>query len=92
MDKSFVNMRKFLPLPTTKEWGEDRGEGQSKETNAPSLPNPLLDRMEERELLRLRHYQAVPRWVLRGYTHRFEVHSLPSKQNVSECNAEIFQK
>src|SRR5262245_17398365 len=32
----------FLPLPATKEWGEDRGEGQSKavETNVPPLPNP----------------------------------------------------
>ena len=39
----------LLPLPTTQEWGEDRGEGQSKRTNAPLLPNPLRHRMEEKE-------------------------------------------
>ena len=38
----------LLPLPTTKEWGEDRGEGQFifVQTNAPPLPSPLLHPME----------------------------------------------
>src|SRR5437899_5210655 len=51
--------RRLLPLPTTKESGEDRGEGQSK-TNAPPLPGPLLHPVEERELLWLRLRRAVP--------------------------------
>ncbi|MEO8425619.1 MAG: Ig-like domain-containing protein, partial [Verrucomicrobiota bacterium] len=43
---------------TTNEWGDDRGEGQSKQAKAPPLPVPLLHRMEERELLRLRLCRA----------------------------------
>ena len=54
----------------TKEWGEDRGEGQSKETNAPPLHNPLLHRMEERELLWLRLYRTVFNpWLNAGNSH-----------------------
>src|SRR5262245_54895659 len=42
----------FLPPPATKEWGEDRGEGQSRamETDVPLL----LHAMEERGWLQLR--------------------------------------
>ena len=36
--------RVLLPRPTTKEWGEDRGEGWP-----PPLPGPLLHPVEERE-------------------------------------------
>src|SRR5438094_8119948 len=51
---SFGNAQ-FLPLPATKEWGEDRGEGPSKAVgaNAPPLPGPLLPPTEERGWLRL---------------------------------------
>ncbi len=42
----------FLPLPATKEWGEDRGEGQF--NNVPPLSSSLLHRLEEREWLQLR--------------------------------------
>ncbi len=42
----------LLPLPTTQEWAEDRGEGRSK-INAPPLPAPLHHPMVERELIRL---------------------------------------
>ena len=39
-----VRREDFLPLPTTKEWGEDRGEGwlHASTRKAPRLPNPLL--------------------------------------------------
>src|SRR6266566_206640 len=57
----------FLPLPATKEWGEDRGEGQTQ--NAPPLPDPLLHCMEEREWLRF------ARCVHRGTSVVFLVHS-----------------
>ena len=46
--KVFSSCPIFLPSLTTKEWGEDRGEGQCKGTNAPPLPNPLLHPMEGR--------------------------------------------
>src|SRR5881396_3222521 len=43
---SWVQCAKFLgnSLPATKEWGEDRGEGQTKTfgTNAPPLRGPLF--------------------------------------------------
>ncbi len=56
----------LLPLSTTEEWGEDRGEGQSQlhAADAPPLPGPLLHRMEEREC----SIAASPRCAL---SHRF---------------------
>ena len=53
-----TGVRFLLPLPTTQEWGEDRGEGPSK-TNAP----PLLHPLEEREYLR---FVVLPRRILRA--------------------------
>jgi len=53
-----TDARLLLPLPTTREWGEDRGEGQS-QPNAPPLPGPLVHPMEERELLWLRLGRAA---------------------------------
>jgi hypothetical protein len=61
----FVNLvasrEDFLPLPTTPEWGEDRGEGQFIRftRKAPPLPGPLLHCAEEKESLRLRLRRAV---------------------------------
>ena len=59
----------FLPLPATKEWGEDRGEGRIKASgiNAPPLPGPLLHPMEEREWLRLLPRQVHQWFQLNGY-------------------------
>src|SRR5206468_11670078 len=42
----------LLPLPTRHEWGEGRGEGNSRK-NGPPLPSPLLPRREEREKIEL---------------------------------------
>ena len=51
----------FLPRPTTKEWGEDRGEGPlfCSAGKPPPLPGPLLHSAEERESFRLRLGRAV---------------------------------
>ena len=53
--------RILLPRPTTKEWGEDRGEGHP-EKNVPPLPAPLLRCTEEREGL----VAAPPRCAVYG--------------------------
>src|SRR6266576_2404109 len=73
----------FLPLPATKEWGEDRGEGRTKAvgTNAPPLPGPLLhplrrrdsaaSPMEEREWLGLRRAGFIR--VHRGFRSSWSI-------------------
>ena len=58
---ALVRREGFLPHPTTKEWGEDRGEGPlfCSAGKAPPLPGPLLHSAEERGSFRLRLDRAV---------------------------------
>ena len=79
----------MLPLPTTEEWGEDRGEGYLYK-NAPPLPGPLLHPMEEREcLVAASPHCAVSQYcILRDGGKAERLGTFPRS---AECNSAIQQ-
>src|SRR5439155_9897252 len=67
------------PRPTTKEWGEDRGEGWP-----PPLPGPLLHRMEEREC----RVAASPRCAV---SQVFNLPPAGGEQRSADCKSAVRQ-
>src|SRR5574341_898598 len=87
--RGFSAGRVLLPLPTTKEWGEERGEGQ-RDKNVPPLPGPLLHQMGGRGSL----VAAAPRYAVSPICDRQgrrEEERIRSCRRAAECNSAIRQ-